>query len=99
MATSTSSRSAAQAARAGRSASELAGIGAGPARARAWGQRFRLTRPRKLADDRSNFCSQIGNTALVTCTDRSPTAAGRILRYLIHSHIFTNRQELGLREL
>jgi hypothetical protein len=58
-----------------------------------------LAKTRKLADDRSNFCSQIGNTALVTCTDRPPTAAGRILRYLIHSHIITNRQELGLREL
>ena len=54
---------------------------------------------RKLADDGSNFCSQIGDTALVTCTDRPPTAAGRILRYLIHRHRITNRQELGLREL
>jgi len=41
MATSTSSRSAAQAARTGRSASELAGIGA--PLARAYGQRERLT--------------------------------------------------------
>ena len=54
---------------------------------------------RKLADDGSNFCSQIGNTALVTCTDRPTTAAGRILRYLIHRHRITNRQELGLGEL
>jgi hypothetical protein len=54
---------------------------------------------RKLADDGSSFYSQIGNTALATCTDRPPTAAGRILRYLIYRHRITHRQELGLREL
>src|ERR1035441_5078263 len=48
-----------------------------------------LTREKKKDAARKSFCHfLIGNTALITWTDRPPTAVGRILRYLIHRHRF-----------
>src|SRR5664280_644347 len=48
-----------------------------------------LTRKNKKDAARKSFCHfLIGNTALITWTDRAPTAVGRILRYPIHRHRF-----------